>query len=130
MEHQNIPNFLNEASDSKFVTRDWNTVNDQSNADYSVGNEIIYSTEVLKSDLCDYNNAYILVTGDIIIIEQNIMQAAFKNFAPLIKCIKKIDETTIDDSEDLDLVMLMYDLLECSSNYSDTTGSFKVLFKR
>ena len=54
---------MNEASDSKFVTRKWNIVNDQSNANYDVGNEIIYNTEVLKSNLCDYNDAYILVRG-------------------------------------------------------------------
>ena len=50
---------MNEASDSKFVTRKWNIVNDQSNADYDVGNGSIYNTEVIKSNLCDYNDAYI-----------------------------------------------------------------------
>ena len=55
MEHQKILNLLNEANDSKFVKRKWNIVNDQSNANHGVGNEIIYNTEVLKSNLCDYN---------------------------------------------------------------------------
>ena len=55
MEHQKILNLLNEASDSKFVTRNWNIVNDFSDANYSVGHETIYSTKVLKSHLCDYN---------------------------------------------------------------------------
>ena len=59
MEHQKILNSLNEAIDSKFVRRKWNTGNDQSNANYDVGNEINYNTEVLKSNLCDYNNTYI-----------------------------------------------------------------------
>ena len=68
MKHQKILNLLNEASDSKFVTRNWNIVNDQSNAIYSVGNKIIYSTEVLKSNLCHYDDANILVRGDISII--------------------------------------------------------------
>ena len=54
-----------EASDSKFVTRKWNIVNDQSNANYDAENEIIYNIEVLKSNFCDYNDAYILVRGDI-----------------------------------------------------------------
>ena len=53
MGHQEILNLLNEASNSKFLTRKWNIVNDQSNANYDVGNEIIYNTEVLKSHLCD-----------------------------------------------------------------------------
>ena len=44
---------MNEANNSKFVTRKWNIVNDQSNGNYGVGNEIIYNTEVLKSNLCD-----------------------------------------------------------------------------
>ena len=58
MEHQNILNLLNESSDSKFVTGKWNIANDQSNANYSVGNEIIYNIEVLKSYLCHYNVNY------------------------------------------------------------------------
>ena len=61
MEHQKILNSLNEAGDSKFVTRKWNIISDQSNTNYDVGNRIIYDTEVLKSNLCDFNDAYILV---------------------------------------------------------------------
>ena len=61
MEHEKILNLLNEPNDSKFVTRKWNIANDQSNANYDVGNKIFYNTEVLKSNICDYNNAYILV---------------------------------------------------------------------
>ena len=117
---------MNQASDSKFVTRNWNIVNDQSNANYSVENEIIYSTEVLKYNLCDYNDyndAYVLVRSNTTIIGHIVTKAAFKNCAPFIKCITKIDGTTIDDAIDLDLVMSMYNLLEYSSNYSDTTGS-------
>ena len=49
MEHQKILNLLNEANDSKFVTRKWNIVNDQSNANYDAGNETVFNTEVLKS---------------------------------------------------------------------------------
>ena len=59
-------NLLNEANDSKVVPRKWNIVNDQSNANYNVRNGIIYNTEVLKSNLCDYNDAYILVRGNIV----------------------------------------------------------------
>ena len=63
MERQKILNLLNEANDPKFVTRKWNIVNDNSSS--GVGNEIIYNTEVLKSNLCDYSDAYNLVRGDI-----------------------------------------------------------------
>ena len=59
---------LNEASNSKFVTKKWNNGKDQSNANYDAENEIIYKTEVLKSNLCDYNDAYIIVTGGITVV--------------------------------------------------------------
>ena len=65
MEHQKILNLSTETSNSKFVIRKWNIVNDQSNANYDAGTEVIYNTEVLKSNICDYNDAYILVKGDI-----------------------------------------------------------------
>ena len=57
MEQQKTLNLLNEENDSKFVTAIWNIVNDLSNANYNVRNEFIYSTEVLKSNLSDYNDA-------------------------------------------------------------------------
>ena len=71
MEHQKILNLLNEASDSKFVAKKWNIVNDPSNANYYPRNEIIYNTEVLKSNLCDYKGAYILVRGNIVTAAHN-----------------------------------------------------------
>ena len=53
MEQESLSNLLNEASDFKFVTRKHNI--SQINTNYGIGNEIIYNTEVLKSNLCDYN---------------------------------------------------------------------------
>ena len=97
-------------------------VNDQLNTSCDLGNKIIYNTEVLKSDLGDYNDAYMLVKGNITTAGNIAAQVAFKNCAPIIKCITKIDETT-DNAEDLDLVMPIYNLLEYSSNYSKITGS-------
>ena len=127
MEHRKILNLLNEASDSKFVTRKWNIVKDQWNTSYDVGNEIIYNTEMLKYSICDYNDGYILVKT---IIGCNLAtELAFKKHAPFTKCITKIDWTTTDDVEDLDLVMLMHNLLEYSWNYSDATGSLWFYFK-
>ena len=61
------------------MTRKWNIVSDQSNRNYNVGNEVIYNTEVLKSNLCDCNNAYILVRGDITVVEDDLTRLAFKN---------------------------------------------------
>ena len=65
MEDQKILNLLNDASHSKYLTRKWSIANDSSKANYEAGNEITYYTKVLKSNLCDYNDAYILVRGDI-----------------------------------------------------------------
>ena len=100
---------MKEASDSVCVNRNWNIVNDQSNANYSKKNEITYSTEVSKSNFCNYNNAYILARGDIRIIGHKLKtEVAFKNCAPFLRYIPKIDGEAINNTEDLDLVMLMY----------------------
>ena len=110
MEHQEILNLLNESSESKFVTRKWYILNDQSNANYDVVNEIIiiYSTEVVKSHLCDYNNAYILVRGDIYCCSNSCNSRTIQRLCTIhLRCITKIDRTTIDDAEDLHLVMRM-----------------------
>ena len=72
---------------------------------YGAENEIIYNTGVLKSNICDYSNAYILVIGDITIIGRQATQVAFKSFVPFTRCIIKIDEATIDDADNLELVM-------------------------
>ena len=120
---------LNEPNGSKFVTRKWNFANDQSNANYNVGNELIFDTEDLISHLCEDSNAYILLKGDIAIIRHQITQVAFKNCASFTYCITKIDGTTIDQAEDLDLAMPMYNLIEHSSNYSETKGSSLIYYK-
>ena len=89
MQHQKIFNLLNEASDSKFLSRKWNIVNNQSNANYDAGNEIIYNAEVLKPNLWDYNDAYTLVRGNITATAAPAIQVSFKNCAPINKCITK-----------------------------------------
>ena len=85
---------------------------DQSNANYDVGNTTIYNTEVLKSNLCDCNEDYILVRGDITVPPAPATEVSFKNCAPFTKCITKIDRVTINHVKDLDLVMQMYNLIE------------------
>ena len=105
MAYKKILNLLNDANDSKFVTKKWNIVNDNSNSNYAAAYEIIYNTEIPKSNLRDYNNAQILVTGDITVIASPPTQATFKSCAPFAKCITKIDGTTVYDAEDLDLVI-------------------------
>ena len=122
MEHQKLLNLLNETNNSKFVTRRWSIVNDNSRTNYDVGSEIIYNTAILTSNIYDYSNAYILVRGDITIIGHQVTQVAFKNCTQFTKCITKIDGTTIDGAENLDLAIPMCNLIEYSSNYSETTG--------
>ena len=86
-------------------------------------NEIIYNAKVLKSNLCNINDDYILVGCNIAVIPGSVPQVSSKNFAPFTKYKTEIDGTTKDDAEDIDLVMPMYNLIEYSSNYSNTTGS-------
>ena len=81
---------------------------------------------MLRSDLCDYSNAYIIVKGDIIVTRPNNTdqydkKLAFKNNAPFISCISKINNTLIDNAEDFYIAMPMYNLLEYSTNYRKTT---------
>ena len=68
---------MNESSNSKFVTRKWDIVNEQTNSNYDGGNEILYNTEVLKSNLCDYSDTYILVRGDIIVVAALATQGVY-----------------------------------------------------
>ena len=77
----------------------------------------------MKYNLCDYNYANISVTGDITVIAAPATQVVFTNCAPLTKCITKIHRATIDDAENLDLVMPIYKLIQYSSNYFETIGS-------
>ena len=82
---------------------------------------------MLRSDLCYYSNAYIVVKGTITVTDPDNAKrnksVAFKNNAPFINCISKINGVKIDNAEDLDVVMPMYNLLEYSKNYRKTTGS-------
>ena len=97
--------------------------------DYDVRNEIIYNAEVLKFNLYDYSDAYILVRHDITVAATSGTQASFKNCAPFTKCITNIDWTTIVDTEDLDLIMPMHNLIEYIWSYSGTTESLWFYWK-
>ena len=84
---------------------------------------------MLRSDLCDFNDAYIVATG-IVTISANERdrnkinrQVILKNNAPFISCISKINGAFVENAEDLDIVMPMYNLLEYNKNYLKTSGS-------
>ena len=78
MEHQKILHLLNDANDSKFVTSKWNIFSDNSKLYFDVANEVTYNTEVLKSNPCNYNDAYILVKDEIIVTAGPATQASYK----------------------------------------------------
>ena len=90
MEQQKTLDSLNQANDCKFVTRKWNFVNDNSKSIYDVANKITYNTEILKSNLCDYNGVYILVKGDITVVGAPAAQVAFKHCAHLLNVSRKL----------------------------------------
>ena len=143
MEYQKIANLLdNELISnqlSKFRTRNWVEVNDDSRGTYTNA-DIKFKTTMLKSDLCDYADAYIFVKGTITIAGAGADAAArqldernkgviFKNCAPFTKCISRINGTDIDNARDIDIVMPMYNLIEYSDNYSKTSGSLWQYYK-
>ena len=114
---------------SKFRTRKWVEINDESRGAYNVNSQIKFKTTMLKSSLCDYSDAYILVKETITV--NNTAAAAnntnkkviFKNWAPFTSCISEINNTQIDNAKDIDIVVPMYNLIEYSDNYVKTTGS-------
>ena len=137
MEFQKITNFLDVTSDNKdlpkFVTKKWIEVYDQSEGNYNVNKEIRIKTSMLRSDLCDFSDAYIVVKGVITVTSPNNPKrnksVTFKNNAPFINCITKINGIKIDNAEDLDVAMPMYNLLEYSENYKETIGSLWNYFR-
>ena len=135
MEYQKIANLIDDNTlnqPSKFRTRKWVEINDESRGAYNVNSQIKFKTTMLKSSLCDYSDAYILVKGTISInntaaqgaVANNInKKVIFKNCATFTNCISEINNTQIDNSKDIDIVMPIYNLIEYSDNYAKTTGS-------
>ena len=109
----------------RFITKKWVEVYDQSGSAedrYKPSKQIRFKTSMLKSDLCDFSYAFIIVKGTITLRKTNgrgfidirNMFLAFKNNAPFTNCISKINNVLIDNAEDLNVVMSMYNLLEYS----------------
>ena len=94
----------------------------------SVSKEIKIKIPILRSDLYNFRDEYIVVEGDITLEDENDADkwnknCALKNNAPFINCISKINSVKIDNAEDLDIVMPMYNLLKYSQNYRKATAS-------
>ena len=127
MEYDKINNLLlsedNESEQlSKFVTREYVIVNSLLNT-YKENKSIRFKTPMLRSSLCDYSDAYILVEGTIMVAGNNLRDRRnrpliLKNNAPFVSCITRINGELIEDADDLDIVMPMYNLLEYSKNYT------------
>ena len=142
MEYQKIANLINDTSNqpSKFRTKNWVEINDESRGAYNVNSQIKFKTTILKSSLCDYSDAYILVKGRITITgagadaaarraDEREKGVAFKNCPPFTNCISEINDTQVDKAKDIDIVMPMYNLIEYSDNYVKTSGSLWQYFR-
>ena len=142
MEYQKIRNLVGETSKEfpRFTERKWVVIIDNRRGNYS-SKEIKFETTTQRSSLCDYSDAYILVKGIVTIVGEapagtadNAKAAAIaadrtgkeiclKNCTPFTKCIPSINKQQVDDANDLDVVMPMYNLLEYSKNYQEASGS-------
>ena len=114
---------------SNFRTKNWVEINDDACGTYNTNSKFKFKTSMLKSSLCDYNDAYILVSGTITVAalaaggENNNVRVIFKNCASFTDSINKINNTQIDNAKGNDVVISMYNLIEYSDNYSKTSGS-------
>ena len=132
--NQKIINLLNKDDiDSKdFATKKWYIINDPNNTNYGVNKDtgennsdtIKYDTRVLKPNLRDYAEAYILVDSTIRATNAvNATRLALKNCAPFTKCNLEINDEHVDTAENVDIVMPMYNLIEYSDNYQDSSAT-------
>ena len=133
MEYQKIINLLDNASNqpSKFRTKKWVEISDESRGTYNTNTRIKSKTTMLKSSLCNYS-VNILVKGKITVNNTAAADAdanntnkkvIFKNCASFNECISRINNTQVDDAKCIDIIMPMHNLIEYSDNYSKTSGS-------
>ena len=134
MEYQKIANLIDDASNqpSKFKTNNWAEINDESRGTYNVNSLINFKTKMLKSSLCDYSDAHILVKTSITVNNTDVANAdanntnkkvIFKNCVPFTNRISGINNTQVDNAKDIDIAMLMYNLIKYSDSYSKSSGS-------
>ena len=116
---------------TKFRTKNWVEIDDESRGTYDINSQIRFKTSMLRSSLCDYSDAYILVKGGITAANTVADEAAanntnkkaiFKNCPPFSSCISRTNNTQIDDGQYIDVEMPVYNLVEYSDDYSKTSG--------
>ena len=124
MESQKIIYLLDHKDEDNpiFQTKKWYIINDRNNGQYGKGNtnDSTYKvdTEVVKPFLCDYSDAYILVTGDITVANSdNNTRVAFKNCHPLTRSEIHLNDKHAETADNTDLIFNMYNLIEYSENY-------------
>ena len=133
MEYQKIINLFKNTPNqtTKFRTKNWIEINDESCGTYNTNNQIRFKTSMLRTSLCDYSDAYILVKGTITVANTAAADAdanntnkkvIFKNCALFTSFISRINNKQIDDLQFIDVLMPMYNLIEYSDNYSKTSG--------
>ena len=139
-EYQEIINLLNNKLNqpTKFNTKNWVEINDESRRTYNTNSQIIFKTSMLRSSLCGYSDSHILVKG-IITVENTAAtgQAAnnadkkiiFKNCASFTSHISRINNTQIDDAQCIDVVMPTYIVIEYSDNYSKTSQNIADIYQ-
>ena len=134
MENQKIINLLDkvDTNSKHFATKKWHIINDENNTNYGVNkytgadnpDTIKYDTRVLKANLCDYAEAYILIDGTIRAAAADAnARLALKNCVPFTKCNLEINDEHVDTAENLDITMPMYNLIEYSDNYQDSSAT-------
>ena len=132
MEYQKITNLLDITSDNipRFITKKWVEVHDQSGSPedrYKPSKQIRFKTSMLRSDLCNFSDAYIVAKETTTVADPNDAnynkKLALKSNAPFTSCISKFNNTLIDNAKDI-VIMPMYNLLEYNKNYWITEGSW------
>ena len=126
METQKIINLLNDSSneESKFATKKWYVIDSQTTkGKYKQGDTIKFETETIKSSLCDYSDAFILVTGNIAVTAGNDTDVEFKNYLPFSIYTTKINDIFVNETNHIYIAMPKYNLIEYRDNYSDTSGT-------
>ena len=130
MDFNKINNLLGPAHDEvpRFITKKWIEVQSQSGSSYNTSKPIRFKTSMLRYDLCDYSDAYVWVKGTIIVTNPNNnanfdRRLTLKNNAPFILCVSKINGELVENAEDVDIVIPIYNLLEYSKNYEKSSGS-------
>ena len=140
MKTQKNVNLLNgsDNENSTFAIKKWYIIDSESKGNYSDENPIKFLTNSWESSFCDYSDAHILVTGNITVTRaiaaaggdpqrKQVLNAAtqvvFKNCAPFENCRTEINDTFVDYADFINITIPMYNLIEYSDNYSDTSES-------